>query len=154
MIPFSIQSTIDAWDQYGLKSILTTFIPSILGAGVQTYEPRKREIKSEISIKIKKSGKNIDAKVELSDSQYKEYKDLAEKYIDKVDNQLKNDKDYNDLSAEEKQNMKRNFENQAVKKAKDEIVKKYRSVLEKDAVPNEKSKEAEETENSLKKKLK
>jgi len=153
MIPFSFQSVGDAWNQYGIKSLVNVFVPSILGAGVQTYEPRKREVKSEISITIKKAGKDTQAKVELSDSQYKEYKDLAEKYIDKVDAELKIDKDYKDLSPEERQNMKRNFENRAVKKAKDEIVKKYRTALEKNAVPKEKSKESDQVEKRLKDKL-
>jgi len=153
VLPFSVQSIIEAWDQYGALSFLNIAAPSIGGVGVQTYEPKKREVKQEIPIQVTKNGKRVDAAVELTDEQYDDYKGKVEKYIEKDVKEMESVAGYKDLSPEERQAIKRNVENAAVRKAKDEVIKKYKYSLEKKAVPKEKSDEAEKIEKEVKKRL-
>lgn len=131
LIPLSIQDISDAWKEYGVKSLLNVGIPAAFGVGVQSYKPKLKDIQN----KIKYHGKDI----ELPDDQFKEYKELAEKYMEE---DLKKVRAFPEFKAiendEEKITMETTVKNNAVDKAKDEIIKKYKSFFEKE-LPEDKA---------------
>lgn len=144
LFPLSIQSMWEGADQYGAGTLPLVGVPGMFGIGVQTYEPRKKEIKREIPYLSEEGDDMVERKAKLTDQQYDEYKKLAEKFIENDLKKLKSMKAFQDLpDAESKQAETTRIENAAVVRARKIIVEKYQSTFEKE--PLEKVKKDAET---------
>jgi len=124
LIPLSIQGTVEAWKQYGPKALLNVGLPSIFGVGTQTYEQKKKEVKSKVEYK----GREIPLTKEQKDFFQEKYNEKEEKYVKKV----KSLQEYKDLAddADAKLALEQQAKRKAMKDSEDEMVKKYRSELQ------------------------
>jgi len=123
LIPLSIQGTVEAWKQYGPKSLLNVGLPSIFGVGTQTYEQKKKEVKNKVQYK----NREVVLTKEQKDFFQSKYNEKEEKYIKKV----KSLQEYKDLGedAEAKLALEQQAKRKAMKDSEEEMISKYKTQL-------------------------
>jgi len=125
VIPLSVQSVIEAWDQYGPGSLPKVLLPNMIGISTQTYKPREREIKKTIQYSSKVNGKTVRRKVELTDEQYDYYEKEARTLIDKYVGQLNKLKEFEEVDLETQVKLRTVVESAAIREAEEKTEKKY-----------------------------
>ncbi len=150
IIPLTAQTIIEAWNEHGpLGAILKAGVPSAIGIGVQTYEPREKEIKKTIRVTEKVGNKTVSRKVTLTDDQYDDFETKSRDLIKKYSEKLEKIPAYKDADIETQVQIRTMVESAAVRQVQEQIEKKYRHTFEK--MKPEEVKEVKEKDETVKK---
>ena len=117
----------EAWEQYGGMSLPKVLLPSMIGIPVQTFKPRERKVKKEISISDKIWGEKIERKITLTDEQYNDYQKLVKDLNDKKMAAVEKLNEFKDADVDFQVAVRKMVYNAAVREAQKKIEAKYRN---------------------------